>query len=148
MFGGSGDTNAGLLDKDPKGQWLVAPIVRAKGRGIESVSLLPKFELLGFISADCHKPIKSNKKGEQAFKDLVNAEKHEQLLRYQRRVLDLVTHLLADVLTPDGQNKDIWHGLVNKAKKAAKQRSAATNESRQLFGASSVSKKFLKKRNV
>ena len=49
MFGQE-DANSRMLDKDPKGSWIVAPIVRPNNAGGSP-------ELLGFISADSHEQI-------------------------------------------------------------------------------------------
>ncbi|MEQ1751732.1 MAG: GAF domain-containing protein, partial [Prosthecobacter sp.] len=118
MFGGKGDTNTGSLKKDPKGCWIVGPIVRPKFKILNSVSDDPEFELLGFISVDSHRPIGKEFKDRTEFHDVVKIDKHEQLLRFQRRTVDLVTHLLADLLTDPEQSECKSHLCEELLKKA------------------------------
>jgi hypothetical protein len=76
MFG-QNDRNAGLLDKDPDGSWIVAPIVRRN-------------ELRGFISADNHQPTPNGPK------EKLKATPRE--VAFQCRVLDLVSYLAQFVI--------------------------------------------------
>ncbi len=96
MFG-KPDQNCRILDKDPNGSWIVAPIVRLTRPQEDDV---PKHRgagarpeiLRGFISADAHAPSKmdSNKFMEQVVAD--------NQARFQLYAVDLVTELLAHVI--------------------------------------------------
>jgi hypothetical protein len=80
MFGRP-DPNCSVLDKDPSGSWIVAPIVR-------------KEKLLGFISADNHQQLNGPKQvGDPDFREIAQ----------QCRIMNIVADLTQYVLPADGR---------------------------------------------
>lgn len=83
MFDNQPDINAGPLDKDPEGSWIVAPVVRTS-------MLQKKPRLLGFISADRHIWTDDGPK-EQPVQD-------QRLAALQCRFLDVIADLAQYVM--------------------------------------------------
>ncbi|MCX6590923.1 MAG: SIR2 family protein [Acidobacteria bacterium] len=78
-MGGEQDPNATKLDKDPKGSWIVAPIVKSADDPAQA-------RLLGWISADMHMPDEAGTP-----KDRKSEDSRERTL--QRLALDVVSDL-------------------------------------------------------
>jgi NAD-dependent SIR2 family protein deacetylase len=82
MFGQK-DRDAEILDKDPAGPWIVAPIVRPTYRGSPSV-------LLGYVSADSHDRSSGDPKN--------RPEQDTRVIMLQCRMMDLIADLARHVV--------------------------------------------------
>lgn len=94
IFGNEPDDNFRALGKDKAGCWIVGPIVSLRVDPAQD-TLNPFGEIYtmhGFLSVDSHRL-----EGTAGVKDQIKPHKHEQLLRFQRRIVDLATSLLAEL---------------------------------------------------
>jgi hypothetical protein len=90
------DTNAGSVDKDPKGSWIVVPIVRPSYSGDGP-------ELLGFISADTHDRSSGTPK--------YIPESDTRVIALQLRIMDLIAELARHVIAIDvPRSGTVGHG--------------------------------------
>jgi GAF domain-containing protein len=92
MFG-QPDANCEDLDKDRDGSWIVGPVVRTTGKRRRRV-------LLGFLSADMHRPVKLERDG-VSLQVMKERRVKPRLQVFQRYAVDVVTELLAFVWTYD-----------------------------------------------
>jgi len=97
LFNGLIDPNWKVIGKDKLGSWIVGPIVRVNAKVVTDGTDLhysDSFdEVLGFISVDSHLC-----NSYELFVDQIKFGEHEQLLRFQRRIVDLLTSILSDFL--------------------------------------------------